>query len=78
MSGKTLKSSVIVGSAQQLKDALLKAGYKTDEIQDAFPDWWAPEAERSVSARVDLRFTVARKLGLDAKKIVRDVIVRVK
>lgn len=38
----------------------------------AWPNWWSDEAELSPSACAELRFTLARKLGLDAKTLLTD------
>jgi hypothetical protein len=43
----------------------------SDEVIDlAWPSWWSDEAELSASARAELRFVVARRLGLDAIALV--------
>lgn len=36
----------------------------------AWPSWWSDEAESSPSACAELRFTLARKLGLDARALI--------
>lgn len=38
----------------------------------AWPSWWSDDADLSPSARAELRFTLARKLGLDAKALLDD------
>lgn len=38
----------------------------------AWPSWWSDEAESSPSARAELRFALARNLGLDAKVLLSD------
>lgn len=35
-----------------------------------WPSWWSEEAESSASARAELRFTLARQLGLDPRALV--------
>jgi len=43
------------------------------EVVDlAWPDWWSEEAESSPSARAELRFALARRLGLDAKVLLEE------
>lgn len=45
----------------------------TDQVVDAaWPEWWSDEAADSRSARAELKFSVARKLGLDARSLVDD------
>lgn len=41
-------------------------------IGAAWPRWWSDEADASQSARLELRFTVARQLGLDPTSLVED------
>ena len=38
----------------------------------AWPSWWTDEAESSPSARAELRFSLARKLGLDPTALLED------
>jgi len=38
----------------------------------AWPTWWSEDAESSPSARAELRFALARKLGLDAQALLED------
>lgn len=40
-------------------------GLDKSAIEAAWPDWWTDEAESSLSAQAELRFSLARKLGLD-------------
>lgn len=48
----------------------LRAHGLTDEVVNlAWPSWWTDEAEASASAQAELRFTVARRLGLDARSL---------
>src|SRR5437588_8568651 len=39
-------------------------------IKAAWPEWWSDAADASPSARLELRFSLARKLGLDARSLV--------
>jgi hypothetical protein len=41
-------------------------------IRLAWPSWWSDEAEASASARAELRFVIARRLGLDAIALVEE------
>lgn len=41
-------------------------------IGAAWPRWWSEDAEVSPSARTELRFTVARRLGLDPHSVLGD------
>lgn len=47
-----------------------KTGYSNSVIQAAWPEWWSTAAEASPSAQAELRFSVARKLGLDPRSLV--------
>lgn len=49
-----------------------KTGYSDSAIQAAWPEWWSTAAEASPSAQAELRFSVARKLGLDPRTLVGD------
>lgn len=40
-------------------------GLTDDAISAAWPEWWSDSADTSPSAQAELRFTLARKLGLD-------------
>jgi hypothetical protein len=42
-----------------------RMGLDKSAIEAAWPDWWTEEAEGSLSAQAELRFSLARKLGLD-------------
>lgn len=56
-------------NASELRSRLKKLGLSDPAIKAAWPRWWSDEADTSVSARVDLRFSVARKLGLDPRSL---------
>lgn len=56
-------------TARNLRRRLTQAGLASTAIRAAWPRWWSDEAERSVSARVDLRFALARNLGLDPRTL---------
>jgi hypothetical protein len=59
-------------NASQLRSRLKRLGLSDLAINAAWPRWWSDEADTSVSARVDLRFSVARKLGLDPRSLLDD------
>jgi len=59
-------------NASQLRSRLKKLGLSDPAIKAAWPRWWSDEADTSVSARIDLRFSVARKLGLDPRSLLDD------
>lgn len=48
-------------------------GYSESAINAAWPEWWSKDAEGSPSAEAALRFSVARKLGLDPRSLQDDV-----
>jgi hypothetical protein len=51
---------------------LRRSGLGRAAIDAAWPDWWSPEAEGSESAQAELRFSLARKLGLDPRSLLQD------
>ncbi len=56
--------------AESLKQFLRqKAGLSSAAISAAWPSWWTDAADSSPSAQADLRFSLARKLGLDSRSI---------
>jgi hypothetical protein len=52
-------------SAKHLRQRLKNIGLSDPAIEAAWPAWWSDDAESSSSARTELRFSIARKLGLD-------------
>jgi hypothetical protein len=54
----------------RLKQQLKHLGLSDAAIDAAWPDWWSDSADPSPSARLELRFSLARKLGLDARSLV--------
>ena len=56
-------------TAKSLRAALRAGGLSNDVIDAAWPDWWSEEAEASPSARAELRFTMARLLGLEPRSL---------
>lgn len=57
-------------SAQSLRRRLRSAGLSAAAINAAWPGWWTDDADASPSARAELRFALARNLGLSAKALV--------
>jgi hypothetical protein len=47
-------------------------GYTDASITAAWPEWWSSEAEGSAAAQTELRFSLARKLGLDPRTLADD------
>lgn len=60
-------------NSKNLKDDLMRVTRLSEDILEAaWPDWWTEEAEDSPSAQAELRFSLARKLGLDPASILDD------
>src|SRR5437867_12991406 len=55
--------------AKQLRERLRRVGLTDSSIGAAWPRWWSDEAESSASARAELRFGIARRLGLDPRSL---------
>jgi Zn-dependent peptidase ImmA (M78 family) len=58
--------------SKTLKKRLKEAGLSNPLIEAAWPAWWSEEALSSQSAKAELRFTIARKLGLNPKALFHD------
>jgi hypothetical protein len=56
-------------SAAELKDRLHSFGLSDAAIEAVWPRWWSESAEVSASARAELRFGVARRLGIDPSSL---------
>ena len=54
---------------QKLKST---TGLSESAISAAWPEWWSSAADSSLSAQAELRFSLARKLGLDPRSMVND------
>lgn len=59
-------------NAEDLKLRLRGLGLSDSAISAAWPRWWSEAAEASASARAELRFGVARRLGLDPHSLLQD------
>lgn len=49
--------------------SLRRAGISRAAINAAWPSWWNDEAAESISGRAELRFALARRLGLEAQPL---------
>ena len=52
-----------------LIERLRKAGISLAAIRAAWPSWWSEDAAASPSGRAELRFALARRLGLEPKPL---------
>jgi hypothetical protein len=59
-------------SANQFRQRLKGFGLTDPAIDAAWPNWWSDEADSSVSAQAELRFSVARRLGLEPQSLLED------
>ena len=57
------------GSATDLRKQLLQAGLAKGVIDAAWPEWWSDEGDASRSARTELRYELARRLGLSPRAL---------
>lgn len=55
--------------SKALKQSLRSLGVSGQAIDAVWPTWWSDDAEGSKSAQVELRFTVARRLGLSPRSL---------
>ena len=55
-----------------LRKRLREAGLSDPLIDAAWPAWWSEDAFTSESATAELRFSIARKLGLSPKMLMQD------
>ena len=56
-------------SERDLRRRLKAIGLSQGAITAAWPQWWSDDADASPSARLELRFSVARKLGIDPRSL---------
>jgi Zn-dependent peptidase ImmA (M78 family) len=60
-------------SAADFRRRLIRqAGLAPSIVDAAWPDWWSEQADGSESAKTELRFSIARKLGLDPRTLLDD------
>jgi len=60
---------VNTGSERDLKRRLKAIGLSEGAIAAAWPQWWSDDADASPSARLELHFSIARKLGIDPRSL---------
>jgi hypothetical protein len=56
-------------SERDLKRQLKAVGLTDSAIDAAWPAWWSHDADSSPSASLELRFSIARKLGIDPRSL---------
>lgn len=55
--------------ADEVRRELRQAGFANSVIDVVWPEWWSSDAEQSLSATTELRYTVARRLGLSPQSL---------
>ena len=55
---------------RELRTTLRRAGLTAAAIDAVWPEWWSTEAGESASASAELRFTLARRLGLAPSSLI--------
>ena len=63
---------LIIDSAAKLRASLKRLGLSDPAVNAAWPRWWSSEADFSASAQAELRFGIARRLGLDPASLLQD------
>lgn len=58
--------------SQRIRDTLRRAGLTTNAIEAVWPRWWSDDADVSVSATAELRYSLARRLGLPPSTLFDD------
>jgi hypothetical protein len=58
-----------LSESERFRQRLKAIGLSDPAIQAAWPEWWSDSADPSPSARLELRFSVARKLGIDPRSL---------
>lgn len=56
--------------SKSFREELAALGISSPAVSAVWPSWWSEEAEASKSAQAELRFTVARRLGLSPKSVI--------
>jgi hypothetical protein len=56
----------------KLRKELRRAGLSDQAVEAAWPIWWSEAASNSASANAELRFTLARRLGLSPQSLTGD------
>ena len=57
---------------ESLRTRLREAGLTQRAVEAVWPTWWSADAEGSVSATAELRYTLARRLGLPPQSLFDD------
>ena len=57
---------------ESLRSRLREAGLTSRAVDAVWPTWWSADAEGSVSATAELRYTLARRLGLPPQSLFED------
>ena len=70
--GYSAARCIVEADRKALKKRLKEAGLSDPLIEAAWPAWWSDEALASQSAKAELRFTIARKLGLNPRSLLHD------
>jgi len=63
------EGTIMASDARSLRRELRQAGLTTGAIDAVWPEWWNETAENSVSASAELRYTVARRLGVSPRSL---------
>lgn len=64
-----LEARDVTSTRLRLTQEMRKAGFSQAAIEAAWPAWWNDDADMSPSARAELRFVLARRLGLSPKPL---------
>ncbi|WP_227267729.1 hypothetical protein [Roseobacter weihaiensis] len=56
--------------SQSFKEELQGLGISKEALEAVWPKWWSNEADGSISAQAEMRFSVARRLGLTPKSVI--------
>ena len=70
--GNFRRRTIAPKDSRKLRWTLQRFGYSESAIDAAWPGWWSDDAEGSLSAQNELRFSLARKLGLDPRTLLAD------
>lgn len=58
-----------MSTAASLRRQLRQAGVAKKAIDAVWPEWWSSDAESSLSATTELRYTLARRLGISPSSL---------
>ena len=64
--------SLFKKDAASFRQSIERMGYPRTTVDAVWPEWWSAEAEGSRAAQTELRFTVARRLGLRPTTLFED------